>query len=455
MAARRKRNLLDATLSGSASAICVLDAERRIRFFSPGMQQQTGWTADEVEGLVCEFATESATPLDLLISTLAPSSDVLNGMGQTVRAVLPHSSGTSSKTWLNFVPIQDETGTVTRIIVACGDADTKSETSNKSFSLQLHAEVTALRLEFRKRFSDQSFVGQSPAIRKAVDQAELLKNSTCGYSIVGPSGSGRRHLSKMIHVAGEHQEYSFVALDCRLLTEVQVLDNLRRLRSLVDEKGSAAHRRTGTLLLVDADHCPREVQQWLLENLADEATGVRLAATSLKSLIAAETTDWLIPEFRDLFSTLQIELPALHERGNDVSLLAQFFIEEYRQTMQTSAESITAETQTELLFYRWPGNVRELQQVMYDACQNCFAVQLRPEDLPFAFRAGMSAQEMPATPLEGMSSLESILERFEVEVLLKTLAACDGNKAEAARRLGITRPKLYRRLKTLGMDEDE
>ncbi len=405
-----------------------------------------------MEGLVCEFATESATPMDLLISTLAPSHDVLNGMGQTVRAVLPHSSGSSSKTWLTFVPIQDETGTVTRIVVACGQAD--SDSSHKSLSLQLHAEVTALRLEFRKRFSDQSFVGQSPAIRKAVDQAELLKNSTCGYSIVGPSGSGRRHLSRMIHVASEHQEYSFVALDCRLLAEVQVLDNLRRLRSLVDEKGSAAHRRTGTLLLVDADHCPREVQQWLLENLADEGTGVRLAATSLKSLNAAETKDWLIPEFRDLFSTLQIELSALHERGNDVSLLAQFFIEEYRQTMQTSAESITAETQRELLFYRWPGNVRELQKVMYDACQNCFAVQLRPEDLPFAFRAGMTAQEMPATPLEGTSSLAAILERFEVEVLLKTLTACDGNKAEAARRLGMTRPKLYRRLKTLGIDED-
>ena len=427
MANRRRRNLLDATLLGSASAICVLDAERRIRFFSPGMQQQTGWTADDVEGLVCEFAAESSTPKDLLVSTLAPSHDVLNGMGKTVRAVLPHSSGSTLKTTLTFLPIQDEGGTITRILVTCGEAD--SDLTHKSFSLQLHAEVTALRLEFRKRFSDQSFVGQSPAIRKAVDQAELLKNSTCGYSIVGPSGSGRRHLSKLIHIASEHQEYSFVALDCRLLTEVQVLDNLRRLRSLVDEKGSAAHRRMGTLLLVDADRCPREVQQWLLKNLADEATGVRLAATSLKPLNAADTLDWLIPEFRDLFSTLQIELPALHERGNDISLLAQFFIEEYRQTMQTSAESITEETQRELLFYRWPGNVRELQQV--------------------------SAQEMPATPLEGMSSLDSILERFEVEVLLKTLTACDGNKAEAARRLGMTRPKLYRRLKTLGMDEDE
>ena len=453
MAPRRKRNLLDATLSGSTSAVCILDADRRVRFFSPGLQDQTGWAADEIEGLICEFAAESTTPKDLLTSTLAPSQDVLNGSNQSVHAMLPHSSGTSLRTCLTFLPINDEDGAVHRIIVACGEA--ASGVPNKSLSLQLHAEVTALRLEFRKRFSGQSFVGQSPAILKAVNQAELLKNSTCGYSIVGPSGSGRRHLAKMIHAASEHQEYSFVALDCRLLTEVQVLDNLRRLRSLVDDKDSAAHRRTGTLLLLDADRCPREVQQWLLENLADEARGVRLAATSLEPLNAPDSIDWVVPEFLDLFSTLQIELPGLHGRGDDVSLLAQFFVEENHLTMRTSAESITAETQRELQFYRWPGNVRELRQVVHDACQNCFTAQLRPDDLPFAFRAGMTAQEMPATPLEGTTSLESILERFEVEVLLNTLSGCDGNKAEAARRLGMTRPKLYRRLKTLGLDQND
>ena len=67
MAIRRKRNLLDATLVGSTSAICVLDAERRIRFFSPGLQKKTGWTADDMEGLICEFAADSSTPKDLLI----------------------------------------------------------------------------------------------------------------------------------------------------------------------------------------------------------------------------------------------------------------------------------------------------------------------------------------------------------------------------------------------------
>lgn len=451
MATRRKRNLLDTTLSGSTSAICVLDADGRVRFFSPGFQDRTGWAADDIEGLICEFTAESYTPRDLLTSTLAPPQEVIGGTMQSVQAMLPHSSGTSIRTCLTFLPIHDEDGAVHRIIVACGEAE--SGIPNKSLSLQLHAEITALRLEFRKRFSGQSFVGQSPAIVKAVNQAELLKNSTCGYSIVGPSGSGRRHLARMIHAAGEHQEYSFVALNCRLLTEIQVLDNLRRLRTLVDD--SAAHRRTGTLLLLDADRCPREVQQWLVQNLAEEAQSARLAATSLKPLNAPESIDWVVPEFLDLFSTMQIELPGLHEREDDVSLLAQFFVEEYRQTMQTSAESITAETQRELRFYRWPGNVRELRQVMHDACQNCFTAQIGPDDLPFAFRAGMTAQEMPAAPLEGTISLESILERFEVEVLLNTLSACDGNKAEAARRLGMTRPKLYRRLKTLGLDQND
>ena len=108
----------------------------------------------------------------------------------------------------------------------------------------------------------------------------------------------------------------------------------------------------------------------------------------------------------------------------------------------------------ELQFYRWPGNVRELQHVIAEACQNSFDQQLKIEDLPFSFNVGMEAQKMPAVPEASQQSLDGILHRFEIDVIQKTLAACRNNKAEAARRLGLTRPKLYRRMKTLGIDDE-
>ncbi|MEZ6130511.1 MAG: helix-turn-helix domain-containing protein [Planctomycetaceae bacterium] len=455
MAVRRKRNLLDAVLLDSASLVCVLDADRRLRFFSPGMERRTGWSADRMEGLVCEPAPSiGAGPDELLTSALAPLPDVLGGRSQTLAAVLPTASGMSWRTMLSFQPILDADHNVARILIVCSDVD-KAGPPTASLSRKLHAEITALRLEFRRRFSMQSFIGSCPGIRKALNQAELLKNAVAGYSIVGPSGSGRRHLARLIHVAGQHHETSFVALDCRLLTGEQLLDTLRQLRRLAADPALPHHQHTGTLTLLDADRCPREVQQWLLDNLSQETDRVRLVACSSEPLQRSLDEGWLLPAFHDLFSAVQITLPDLHHRGHDINLLAQHFVEQCRRTLETSAETLSADILAELQFYRWPGNVRELQQVIVDACQNSFETTLTSEDLPFSFRAGLEAQQLPSLPENTELSLEQILEAFEKDVLIKTLEACHGNKADAARRLGMTRPRLYRRLKTLGMETDE
>ena len=172
-------------------------------------------------------------------------------------------------------------------------------------------------------------------------------------------------------------------------------------------------------------------------------------------MAAAVSDGSLLPEFAAVSTALEIHLPGLHERGNDVNLLAQHFVEHCKRTLETSAETLSEDVLEQLQFYRWPGNVRELRQVIVDACQNSFDVELRTEDFPFAFRAGLEAQQLPSVPEETETSLEELLRKFETDVLLKTLAACRGNKADAARRLGMTRPRLYRRLKALGIDSEE
>ena len=144
----------------------------------------------------------------------------------------------------------------------------------------------------------------------------------------------------------------------------------------------------------------------------------------------------------------------MHERGHDLSLLTQHFILDCRRNLETSAECVATEAMRDLQFYRWPGNVRELQNVITEACQNSFDSNIKAEDLPFSFAVGMEAQNMPLLPKASVQSLDDILHEFEIEVIQKTLIACRGNKAEAARRLGMTRPKLYRRMNTLGIDEE-
>lgn len=453
---KRKRNLLDAILTESHSAVCVLDAERRIRFFSPGMKSLTGWNADEIEGLAClQKPSPNSSNADLLTTALSPSLSVFDGSIQTIDTVLPRKAGTSIRVHVTFVPINDADGSVQRILILCDPDRTKSVTK-ASLSQQLHAEITALRIEFRRRFSEQSFFGKCPEITRALKQAELLKAASCGYSIVGPSGSGRRHFAKLVHVSGHNSEESLVPLDCRLLTADQVLQSLQILKQLREsESASASHQNAGTLLLVDADRCPREVQAWILEHLEAELSSIRVVSTSEQPLQQAMSEGWLIAEFHQLFQAVEVTLPPLHSRGNDIKLLTQHFVSESLRLQETSAQSVSEEVMAELMFYRWPGNVRELQKVISLACQNSFNNKLEVDDMPFSFTAGIDAQKLPPTPEKGEQSLDAILQQFEIDVLQKTLEACRGNKAEAARRLGLTRPKLYRRLKTLGIDTEE
>ncbi len=458
MTARRRRNLVDAVLANSASAVCVLDADGRVRFFSPGMQQQTQWPPEKVEGLICELAVApDAKPVDLLTSALAPPASVLQGHIHFAEAILPQASRGTVRTRLCHIPIEDEAGVVTRIVVLSSllAAGLDDASTTRQLTQSLHAEITALRLDFRNRFGMTSFLGRDPAIQRAVAQAELLKDADCGFTIIGPPGSGRRHLAKTIHVSGHHSEDAIVPLHCQLLSSEQLFTTLRQLTKRRDAETGGGHHQVGTILFVDADRIPREVQYWLLENRHTAAAGIRLAATSEVPLLQPEQEGWILSEFRQLLSTVEILLPTLHARGDDVLLLAQHFIEDSRRLQNTSAEALSDTVARELAAYRWPGNVRELRQVIYEACQSCFGEVLEVADLPFSFRVGMEAQRRPAPLPAAVQSLEEMLVKFETEVLRRALASCDGNKAEAARRLGLTRPKLYRRLKTLGMEEGD
>lgn len=452
---RRRRILLDSILSSTSSAVCVLNEDRHIRFCSPGMLALSGFREDELEGLVClPGIAPLKTAIEYFASAIAPPHKVLQGQIHIQRTVLPYADGTTGRHDVCHVPILDAANQVCCIVVLTMSVDTATESPSIPFAKSLHAEISALRLQFRQRYHNDSFLGNHPLIRLALEQASLLKTSECGYTIIGPPGSGRRHLAHMIHVNGRHADTSFIPVDCRLLTATNLLDNLRHLKRSRQES-HAPHESVGTILFIDVDQLPREVQQWVLDNLQKDTANVRFVGTSQVRLQDVETQEWMIPDFRRLLSTIEVRIPSLHQRGEDVLLLAQHFVETCQHTDKTSAEGLSPEVQRRLLSYRWPGNVRELRQVVIAACESCFEVELKPEHLPFAFRAGLDAQQLPPTPAIGIHSLDDILKQFETDVLKQTLEGCDGNKAEAARRLGLTRPRFYRRLEALGLTDPE
>lgn len=453
MPQKRKRNLLDTRLQSTQTPLCVLDAARKIRFVSPAFEQLTGWSADQLEGLVCDPST-SSTATELLTAGLAPGPDVLLGSSQSVTTLIPQRSGAGLRCRLTFLPIKDADGTVDRILLLCDREKAARSSPVASLPQKLHAELTTLRLEHRRRFDGDSFIGSSSAIRRGRRQAEMLAATDLPYSISGPAGSGRRHLARLIHSTSGQADRSLVTLSCRLLSAEQLLDAVRMLRQ-ESTATSGRHLHCGTLVLTEFDQFPREVQSWMLEQVPIEDAGIRLVAVGERSLNELLADGWLLPQTADLFGAGEVRLPRLHERVEDIPLLAQHFISECRRLNDTSAESLTDDVLAELEFYRWPGQVAELRQIIFEACQNSFTDRIQSEDLPFAFRSGLQAQQMPQQPQVAVASLEEMMEQFETDVIAAALEACGGNKAEAARRLGMTRPRLYRRMQSLKMNTDE
>lgn len=451
----RRRNLLDQILVNSDSCLCIIDARRRIRFFSPGMESWTGWAASKVEGLSCDgLAAEKTSPVDLLAAAFNPSVESWQGHTQIWRAVLPTADGGVVRARFCSIPMTNQSGQVERVLmVRCDSIHIPETDSDHSVGQQLHAEVAALRADFRSRHDWDSFIGGDPSLVAARQLATLLKDSNSHFTISGDSGTGRRHLAQCIHVGGHDAESSLVPVYCDLLSTEALYDALRELGRMASGH-AGSHEHPGMLLLIDVDRMAREVQRWLLEQpLTDDA--IRLAATSSVPLDQVVADGWMLPQFRQMIAPVEITLPPLHDRGRDVLLLAHEFIQLNRRLNRTSAVELSQDVAARFMAYHWPGNVRELQQVIFDACQTCSGESIGVSDLPFAFEAGMNAQATSPAIGQPVQSLDKLLTGAEKRIIEATLAACSGNKAEAARRLGLTRPSFYRRLKSLGLSDQQ
>lgn len=444
----RRRNLLDQILVGTESCLCIVDAKRRVRFFSPGMEAWTGWSASEIEGLSCDGLTmDKTTPADLLAAAFRPSTATWKGQVQLWQAVLPTAGGGVVRSEFCSIPVINSSGQIERVLMARTDRPNSSTSHlDHSLSQQLHAEVAALRADFRSRYKWDSFIGADSSLTAVRQLAGMLRNTDCSFSIIGDSGTGRRHLAQCIHVAGHAAESSVVPICCDLLSTEVLYDALRELQRMTTEH-AGGRDQPGLLLLTDVDRMPREVQQWLLGRTLGRA--VRMAATSSVSLTKVVAEGWMLSEFRQMIAPIEIVLPPLHARGRDVLLLAHEFIQQNGRLHGTAAVELSQEVAGLLLNYQWPGNVRELQQVIHDACRACSGKIIGTQHLPFAFQAGMDAQQKAPERAQPSQSLDELLRGAERRILEDTLAACAGNKAEAARRLGLTRPSFYRRLKTL------
>ena len=329
---------------------------------------------------------------------------------------------------------------------------------------RLKQENEYLKEKLGEKFDRRNMIGQSPSMIKLLEVVEQVAATQATVLITGESGTGKEVIANAIHFNSARKNAPFVKINCAALTETLLESEL-----FGHEKGAftgADKRREGkfvqadggSIFLDEVSEMSPAMQVKLLRVLQErELTrvgghdvlkiDVRVIAASNKDL-KKEIRDGRFRE--DLFYRLNVvtlDVPPLRERSEDIPLMAHAFLKMFAENNAKVIKGFTPQAMQKLASYSWPGNVRELMNAVERAVVLCRTETIGEEDLIFTMadqalsREVLSAgQKMPAA--SGNRSLEEI----EKQSILEALQSCRGNKSEAARRLGITRKTLRKRL---------
>jgi two-component system response regulator HydG len=330
---------------------------------------------------------------------------------------------------------------------------------------QLREENRRLRENLGNHFDRQNMIGRSPAMATLLETVAQVAPSEATVLITGDSGTGKEMIAGAIHFNSPRKEGPFVKINCAAITETLLESEL-----FGHEKGAftGAHRRKdgrflqahgGSLFLDEISEMSLAMQAKLLRVLQErEITrvgGEEVIKVDVR-MITATNRDLLqeieAGRFReDLYYRLNVVtlgIPPLKERREDIPLLAQHFLKLFTEKNHKQIKGFTPHTMDRLLKYNWPGNVRELMNTVERGVVLSRSEYLDEGQMPLGLNGESSRNGMPE--IEAVPA-ELPLEEVEKATILKTLDSAGGNKSETARRLGITRRTLHKKLKKYGV----
>lgn len=305
---------------------------------------------------------------------------------------------------------------------------------------------------------DNEIIGDSPVMEEVFSTINKLSETDANILILGENGTGKDVFARMLYRCSSREGKPFVTIDLGSIPEQLFESELFGYEkgAFTDAHKAKAGRMEaatgGTLFLDEIGNLSLPMQSKLLTAI-DKRKISRLGSTQAVSidvrLICATNADIRqmvdTGDFRqDLLyriNTIEIHIPPLRERGNDIILLADYFLDRYARKYKKEMRGLTREAKNKLLKYAWPGNVRELQHTMERVVILGDGSLLKPENFLF------HSTERKRKDDDEMLNLEQ-LERLAVE---KALRMSQGNMTRAAEYLGITRFALYRKLEKLGL----
>jgi DNA-binding NtrC family response regulator len=331
----------------------------------------------------------------------------------------------------------------------------------------LEAENVSLRQQLDARFGMENIIGESSSMHEIFEVVQQVAPTRASVLLQGESGTGKELIARALHQLSPRSKQPMVIVHCAALSptllESELFGHEKGAFTGAHERriGRFEHAQGGTLFLDEIGEIDASTQIKLLRFLGERtfervgsnktlSADVRLVSATNKNLEALVKAGAFREELFFRVRVVEIVLPPLRERTEDIPLLAQSFLSEFARENNKPVTEFTSDAMDTLLGYSWPGNVRELRTAIEHAIVLCRGERISARDLPASVRAGSDAAA--ADPQRMLARNDLTVKEAEKQLILRALKETNGNRTLAAQKIGVSRRTLHRKLHTYQLE---
>ncbi len=328
-------------------------------------------------------------------------------------------------------------------------------------SIFLKSENKDLKSKLKEKLFNHDIIGKSPAVLALLDTIQMVAPTDANVLVVGESGTGKELVSSAIHYNSLRKDNPFIRINCAAITETLLeselfghekgaftgADKIRKGKFLLADKGSILLDEIGEMSLPMQAKLLRVIQEKEIMPVGSDKTlktDVRIIAATNKDLKKLSEQGSFRQDLYYRLNVVSVEIPPLRKRMEDIPTLCLYFLEMFAKKNKRDIKGFSPDAMDAMIRYEWEGNVRELMNCTERAVVLAKSDYICLEDLSFVADNVTEARESAA----GFGNIQ--LSKIEEKAILSTLESAKGNKSETARRLGITRKTLLKKLKSYG-----
>ena len=458
------------------SRILIVDDELSLRQFLALLLSKEGYDVTAVEGVLAAYAALDEGGVDLVLTDLRmPDGSGLDVLTHAMRLdpaiqVIVMTAYATTQTAIDAMKAGARD-----YLVKPFDVEKLLVQVGKALEVRrLESENLYLRQELASRGKSGQVVGSSEPMQEIHTMVARVAPTRATVLITGESGTGKEVIAREIHQRSDRAQGPFIPVNCGAIPETLIESELfGHIRGAFtgaakDRKGLFFAAEGGTLFLDEIGELPLSMQVRLLRALqekkikrvgaeVEENVDVRIVAATNRDLMEEVTEGRFREDLYYRLNVIQLRVPPLRERREDVPLLVRHFLTKLGAEHGREMKGVDREAMQALMAHEWPGNVRELENVMERAITLSWGDMITLDALPKALQPSADLPSRLAVidlPPEGCV-LDALVEALERRLILQALERTGGNRTEAARHLGVTFRSLRYRLAKYKLVEGE